>query len=333
MEEGDREPFGPVLASRRVDHAMEGRDPAVVGPARHHVADIDHERTGRRTDVDPLAIGGEGLQPARPVLAIEDRQRSVVGMGAGAQLAGLRRFRLGHVFVEADMTDRARDLVVEETLVDFERDSEDPHQLVADAAERPVIGLESRPNPGRAFRPQIGRKEIPAVTLGVVGLVRQVEIAHAEHLLQVGRGVVAERGRQFLVCRRIVAPGRGNARPRNPHLLFQGQGEEFVGEVARLADHAFRNAVAHDGEEADGFQRVPDLLRDPAFPRRVSRQHRRDVDLGNAVRCHRKPLPPCCPDRTMSADIRARVSAAQAGRRSPISLHSGCRTPEAHRSP
>ena len=304
MEEGDREPFGPLFAPRRIHHPMQRRHPAIVRPARHHVADVDHERTGRRPDIDPLAIRREDLQPARPVLAIEDGQRSVVGMGARPKLAGQRRLRLGHVLVDADIADRARDLVVEPVLVDPEREREDPHQLVADAAQCPVVGFEGRPHPCGAFRPQVGREEVPAVTLGVVGLVRQFELAHAEQFLQVGRGVVAVRGRQPLVCRRVVASCGDLAGPRDAHLLRQRQGEELVGGVARVADHDVGDAVAQDGEEADRLQRVADLYGDPPFSHWISGEHRRDVDPGNSVRCHRNALPHCRPDRIMPAASR-----------------------------
>ena len=190
---------------------------------------------------------------------------------------------------------------------------EDPHKLVADTAERPVVPLESLPHSRRPLRPQIGREEVLAVTLGVVGLVRQVEIAHAEHFLQVRRRVVAERGCQLLVRRRVVAPGRGNAGARNPHLLLQRKGEELVCEIACVADHAFGDAVAHDGEEADRLQRVPDLFGDPLLSRRISGEHRGDVDLRNAVRCHRNSLPLRHPDRTTFARAGARTAVDEGG--------------------
>ena len=254
--------------------------------------DIDHEGALRRAHVDPFALRGEGLQPARPVLAVEHGQRPVIGMGAGAKLARQRRLLLGHVLVEADVADRARDLVVEPALVDAEREREDPHQLVADAVERPVIRLEDRPHPGRALGPQVGREEIQPVALGVVGIVRQVEIAHAEHLLQVGRGLVAVRGGELLVGRRVVAPCRGDARPWDSHLLFQRQREELVGEVARIPHQGVGDAVARDGEEPDGLQRLAHQPGDAPLARRVAGESRRNVDLGYAVRCHPKSLPP-----------------------------------------
>ncbi len=77
---------------RRVDHAVQGGNPAVVGPARHQVADVDDEAVRHDGDVHPLAFGVEHLQAAGAVLGGQDGQAAVVRMRAGADLPGLRRF-------------------------------------------------------------------------------------------------------------------------------------------------------------------------------------------------------------------------------------------------
>src|SRR3546814_11579232 len=59
----------------------------VVAPARHHVAEVDHERAvdGRR--IDPLAVDVAHLQTTGGVL-VEQGDATAIGMGAGTLLLG-----------------------------------------------------------------------------------------------------------------------------------------------------------------------------------------------------------------------------------------------------
>ena len=87
-------------------------------------------------------------------------------------------------------------------------------------------------------------------------------------------------GRQTLVCRRVVAPGRDLAGARDPHLLGQRLGEKLVGGVARVADDDIGDAMAHDGEEADRLQRVAHPFGNPPLSHRISGEHGRDCRSG-----------------------------------------------------
>ena len=42
---------GQLRVARRIEHAMEGGDPSIIGPVHHEVADIDHEGVGYRFHV------------------------------------------------------------------------------------------------------------------------------------------------------------------------------------------------------------------------------------------------------------------------------------------
>jgi hypothetical protein len=57
----------------RIDHAVQGRDPGVVGPASHQIAEIDDEAAADRRDIHPLAGGFAHLEATGLVLGGEDR--------------------------------------------------------------------------------------------------------------------------------------------------------------------------------------------------------------------------------------------------------------------
>src|SRR5512143_1597248 len=57
LEEHDR--LAPTIGYavlRRIDDAVQGRDPAVLGPARQHVPDVDDEAAGSMRYVEPVTI-------------------------------------------------------------------------------------------------------------------------------------------------------------------------------------------------------------------------------------------------------------------------------------
>ena len=56
MKKADREPFcADRDVDRWIDDAMQGRHPAIIGPAGHHVANVDNERASGRADRQSLA--------------------------------------------------------------------------------------------------------------------------------------------------------------------------------------------------------------------------------------------------------------------------------------
>ena len=67
-----------------VGGAVDVRGEAVVGPARHEVADIDHEGARDRRNVDPVARAVHDLEAGRRLLR-QDREHLVVGMRADAE--------------------------------------------------------------------------------------------------------------------------------------------------------------------------------------------------------------------------------------------------------
>src|SRR6266700_2532594 len=83
---------GPVVG--RIEHAMEGGDPPVVGPVHHEVADVDHEGVRHRFHIQPLALARLDLEPSRRVLDLEGGYAAVVGVLARAELAGQWRTAL-----------------------------------------------------------------------------------------------------------------------------------------------------------------------------------------------------------------------------------------------
>ena len=104
----------PGMFARRVDHPVRGRDPVIVGPAHHHVAEIADEAAGRGVHVGPAPVAAADLQAARHVVAPQDGERAVIGVLAAPQLAGQRRLLLRRVVGEPQHARVAVDLVVEE---------------------------------------------------------------------------------------------------------------------------------------------------------------------------------------------------------------------------
>ena|SRR5581483_1453448 len=90
VEKYDREARAVTGAlARWIDHSMHGGDPAIVGPALHHVAKVDHQRVRHQRDIHPLPGAIAHLQTTVPmfVLVPQDGEGRVVRVFAGAQLA------------------------------------------------------------------------------------------------------------------------------------------------------------------------------------------------------------------------------------------------------
>ena len=69
LEERDRHPRRVrAHGCRRVDHAVKGGDPAVIGPAHQKVADVHDETVGNVRHVDPGAAAAHDLQAAKGLL-------------------------------------------------------------------------------------------------------------------------------------------------------------------------------------------------------------------------------------------------------------------------
>ena len=90
---------------RGIYDAVEGGDPAVVGPAGHEVADVDDETLRDGWDWLPLFLGVENFKAPGGGIGAEDCEAAVIGVGAGAELAGLGRDTLVRVVEGADGAD------------------------------------------------------------------------------------------------------------------------------------------------------------------------------------------------------------------------------------
>src|SRR5690348_10740342 len=75
-----------AVLARSIDHPMKGRAEDPVGPALHHVADIDDEAAGDIRRVDPLPGAVTHLEPADRILG-QDGEAAEIRMGAGTQPA------------------------------------------------------------------------------------------------------------------------------------------------------------------------------------------------------------------------------------------------------
>src|SRR5260221_9047608 len=91
--------------ARRIDHAMNCRDPRIVRPLHHEVTDVHHEGARHITNIEPSSLAVLDLKSAWRILDPEDGERAVIGMRPGAQLPGYRCIRLIGIVDEADAAD------------------------------------------------------------------------------------------------------------------------------------------------------------------------------------------------------------------------------------
>src|SRR5690349_6770017 len=100
---------------------MQGRDPVVIGPARHQVAEINHDAVGHNRYVYPGPGLGVDLQPTRFILRLEDRQTPIIAVGPGPELPWLRWHLRSRVVPHAQAADMFVDLIIEKRLWLVER--------------------------------------------------------------------------------------------------------------------------------------------------------------------------------------------------------------------
>jgi hypothetical protein len=102
--------------------------------------------------IDPGAVFILHLRAARRSVRLEDSQASIVGMGAGAELAWQRRLRLFGIVQHAEIRDVAINLVIELVLVHAKADREGLHRRGRDAFHFfhfEIIGFPDRAEVGR----------------------------------------------------------------------------------------------------------------------------------------------------------------------------------------
>src|SRR4029077_12000469 len=124
---------------RGIYDAMQGGDPAGVGPAGHEVADVDDETLRDGGDWLPLFLRVEDFEAAGGGVGAKDCEAAVIGVGACAELAGLRGDILMRVVEGADGADGIVDGGVEEIFGEIQRDGEDLHDFSGEGAESAVV--------------------------------------------------------------------------------------------------------------------------------------------------------------------------------------------------
>src|SRR5262249_21391381 len=117
VKEDDREPAGATLGRLgRVSHAMNGREPTIVGPSRHKIALVNHEGICNHRCVVPVAVRIGDLKTTNRIAWLEDRDGPIIRMGSGAELAGQRRNSLLRVKAHIEAADVTVNLIVEVNL-------------------------------------------------------------------------------------------------------------------------------------------------------------------------------------------------------------------------
>src|SRR5579872_6438856 len=78
MKESQRlAPRHAALLPRRIDDAVQRRNPTIVGPALHQIAEVDDESAGDRRHGNPRPVARGDLEALRALLRQKDRQTAV----------------------------------------------------------------------------------------------------------------------------------------------------------------------------------------------------------------------------------------------------------------
>src|SRR5215510_7584111 len=89
QEIADRDsPATYPMLGRRIHNAMQVREPTIIGPALHHVADVDDELTAFGGHVQPGGVPEPYLQTTRRIADGKDGQAAEVGMLTRSDLVG-----------------------------------------------------------------------------------------------------------------------------------------------------------------------------------------------------------------------------------------------------
>ena len=234
-----------------IHHPMRVGAEAVIRPAMHQVADIDHEGAGDRMRGDPLPAAIQHLQPTGHVL-VEESQPAIIGMRCDAELVLAHLRRLRRVPDQRPAGERLGEAAFEEVSVPPEAQRQAAKHALAERKDMLVIaiggltqGWEGGGPVVRAHQRRSGRDVRVAI--------RQFE-APDEALLQIHLG-------GGLLPRPATAdPAAMQAIDLRLRLLRVGQGEEVARAAEDLVYRGLRHAVVGDVEEADplaGFAHCP----------------------------------------------------------------------------
>ena len=179
-------------------------DKTIVGPAHHQIADIDDERIFRSRHVHPISGAGVHLQAARPVLAQQNREGTIVSMGAGTQLAEQGRRLGGRIMDNPKGADLFVCVVAEKITRQVEGEREHLLDALAQRFDGAVITHNHLTEFGRLVGvdvlDKVGRRGVTYMI--IVG--RKVGRAQMENFLEVRRRLFANAVRQALVTDRSV---------------------------------------------------------------------------------------------------------------------------------
>ena len=171
-----------------VGGAVDVRGEAVVGPARHEVADIDDEGADDRRYVDPAPGAVQDLE-ARIAVLRQDRERLVVGMGADAEprfLGGARR-----IVQQPEGACGAVELVQEVALGQRQGEREGTEQRVRGVQHGGIVGLDGLAKAWHVRGPEVGAVEQARLAFRrVAGCILAAEVDRLVRLVVVRRGVV-----------------------------------------------------------------------------------------------------------------------------------------------
>ena len=165
---------------------------------RHHVAEIDHQRAAGRPDRVPGAVRHADFQRAIRLGHRQDRQRAVVGMRAGPELARFRRFAKRRVVMARQNAEMARDEPREIILGLMQRHREYTQHVRRQAFVGAVDRDQRLGGPRRAVRIDVGR-----IGVGRLRQVREVAAVVVDRAEEIG---LAQIRRRFLAQRVGEAP-------------------------------------------------------------------------------------------------------------------------------
>ena len=266
------ERHGVAVDAQWADHPMRCGLVPVVAPARHHVADIDHEGPLYWRRIEPFAAHILHLQAASLVL-IEQGDAAVIGMRAGPLLLGCRCGLAWGIVDHAEHADRLDEALIEKARLDAERISHGAQEGASQRMHVSIMLLEQR---FPAF--QIGMAIRPAQRLAcqdVRMIGRHVE-THVEGLLQIaGLAGVELLGRNRAVTAVVSAFGDVDLQ-----LLLDRQRKELFGRILQLADTLSADRMIADIEKAPVTAGRVDLSGDLVPAVLVRGIERRDVDNG-----------------------------------------------------
>ena len=246
---------GIAVAAGAVDHAVRCRDIAVVGPARQHVGDVEHEGARQRRRVDPFSHARAHLQSAGIILR-QQRDDAVVGVRRGAELFRIRLRRLRRIVQQAQEGGRLAKEAVERIGRHVQRHGDQPDHVARQRVDLAQVALDRRPEGRQPVRPLVGA--LQRLSGEQVGIVRRQFVHQHQRLAEVragdprdARGDDGRRGQPHVAAMETV--------DRNGLLLFQARRMELPRRVERALQRLVRHRVVGDVGEADGCQRMVQL--------------------------------------------------------------------------